>query len=121
MTMGQIRGWAFGLLRIPRSEFGEMRIGEFFEALWAYGQQVEADRRHTGELIRGAAIRLFNTQVAKKSRITEVEKFWRMPWDETRTLDEAVDAVNRMTDEERQASAEALLQRLGIEDDGKTG
>lgn len=114
-----VRGWAFGLLRLSREEFGEMRVGVFHEAMWAYNQQVEADRRHAGELIRGATIRLFNTQVAKRSRMTEVEKFWRMPWDsESPTLTDAVAAIDRMSDEERKASALSLIERLN---NGKTG
>ena len=41
MTFGQVRGWAFGLLHIPRSEFYLMRPGEFWEALEAHIQEKE--------------------------------------------------------------------------------
>ena len=115
-----VRGWGIGLLHMTPGEFGETRIGIFYEALWAYRQEKEADRRHLGELIRGATIRLFNTQVGKRSRMTEVEKFWRMPWDsESPTLADAVQALDRMTDEERMASAMALINKF--DEDGKTG
>lgn len=79
-----MRGLAFGVLGMSRKEFYEMRPGEFLEALEAHNEEVAADRRHMGELIRGATLRLFNTQVAQKSRMRDPAKFWRMPWDETR-------------------------------------
>jgi len=116
-----VRGWAIGLLHMDRREFGETRVGEFYEAMWAYRQQVEADRRHVGELIRGATVRLFNTQVERRYRMAEVEKFWPMPWDgnPSGSLVDAVRAIDSMTDEERRASAEALLKKF--DEDGKTG
>ena len=115
-----VRGWGIGLLHMTAREFGETRVGIFYEALWAYRQEKEADRRHLGELIRGATIRLFNTQVAKRSRTTDLTRFWPMPWDDDRpSLAEAVAALDRMTDEERLASAEALLAKF--DNDGTTG
>ena len=101
-------------------EFGETRLGIFYEALWAHRQEKEADRRHLGELIRGATIRLFNTQVDRRSRQAEVDKFWKMPWDgDSPTLADAVRAIDAMTEEERQASADALVRKF--EEHGKTG
>ena len=115
-----VRGWGVGLLHMTAREFGETRVGIFYEALWAYRQEKEADRRHLGELIRGATIRLFNTQVGKRSRMTDLDKFWRMPWDDDRpTLADAVAALDSMTDEERLASAEARLAKF--DNDGTTG
>jgi hypothetical protein len=114
-----VRGWGVGLLHMTAREFGETRVGIFYEALWAYRQEKEADRRHLGELIRGATIRLFNTQVGKRSRVTDLDKFWRMPWDDDRpTLADAVAALDSMTDEERLVSAEALLAKF--DNDGTT-
>ena len=67
---------------MTRKEFYEMRPGEFLEALAAHNEEVIANRRHMGELIRGATLRLFNIQVAQKSRMRDPAKFWPMPWDE---------------------------------------
>lgn len=52
--------------------------------------------------------------------MTDLDKFWRMPWDDDRpTLADAVAALDSMTDEERLASAEALLAKF--DNDGTTG
>ena len=52
-----------------------MPVGEFWEAVRAYGRREEANARHLGELTRGAALRLFNVQ------IRDPAEFWPMPWD----------------------------------------
>ena len=113
--MGDIRGWAFGLLRMGREEFGLMRPGEFFEALRAYRDEKNADRRHVGELVRGAALRLFNLQIRKKDRITDPRKFWKMPWDEEIEDKETriVRELNALSDEERFDKASSLLEKIG--------
>lgn len=112
--MGQIRGLAFGLLKLNREEFFTMRVGEFYEAIDAYNKQVEADRRHIGELVRGAALRLFNIQVAKESRISDPVKFWKMPWDE-QAEDKELQRLKNMSQEERDAAAKVALERLGLQ------
>lgn len=80
--MGDIRGMAFGLLHLSRKDFFEMRLGEFWESMKAYRDDQESYRRHIGELVRGATLRLFNIQLKPNDRIREPSKFWRMPWDE---------------------------------------
>lgn len=90
-----------------------MRLGEFWEAMDAHGKEKEADRRHMGELVRGAALRLFNTQVAQKDRITNPVEFWRMPWDDVPTKDEELERFNNMTDKERAESARNFLDKVG--------
>lgn len=90
-----------------------MRLGEFWEAWDAYNQEKEADRRHMGELVRGATLRLFNLQVAKKDRYTDPSKFWRMPWDEITTADEELERFEAMTDDERADSAKDFLNKIG--------
>jgi len=77
-----MRGWAFGLLGIPRAEFYMMPVGEFWEAMRAYGIKEEANAKHLGELARGAALRLFNVQLRRKDQIKDPSKFWPMPWDD---------------------------------------
>lgn len=72
-----------------------MRPGEFLEALAAHNEEVTADRRHLGELVRGATLRLFNIQVAQKSRMRDPAKFWPMPWDESRVQSEQ-DEIRRL-------------------------
>lgn len=90
-----------------------MRLGEFWEALDAHNNEVEADRRHMGELVRGATLRLFNLQIAKKDRFTDPAKFWRMPWDESTTNDGELERFEAMTDEERAENAKNFLNKIG--------
>lgn len=90
-----MRGLAFGVLGMSRKEFYEMRPGEFLEALAAHNEEVAADRRHIGELIRGATLRLFNIQVTQKSRMRDPAKFWPMPWDESKAQSES-DEIRRL-------------------------
>lgn len=89
-----------------------MRPGEFWEAMDAHNKEKEADRRHMGELIRGAALRLFNTQVSKKDRIADPVKFWRMPWDIV-VIDEELERFNKMNDEERADNARSFIKKIG--------
>lgn len=89
-----------------------MRVGEFWEAMNAYSAEKNADRQHIGELIRGAAIRLFNTQVKKP--ITRVQDFWSFPWDvnpEDFNASE-IHRLDALTDDERQAEAQKFLDRI---------
>lgn len=90
-----------------------MRLDEFWEAMDAHNQEKEADRRHIGELVRGATLRLFNLQIAQKDRITDPAKFWRMPWDEFTTKDEELERFEAMTDEERAENAKDFLNKIG--------
>lgn len=90
-----------------------MRLDEFWEAMDAHNQEKEADRRHIGELVRGATLRLFNLQIAKKDRIADPAKFWRMPWDEITTKDEELERFEAMTDEERAENAKEFLNKIG--------
>lgn len=93
-----------------------MRIGEFFEALKAYRDEKDADRRHAGELARGAALRLFNLQLRKGSQILDPSKFWPMPWDKAEVSEdqEIVEQLDKLTDEERMDKALELLTRVGM-------
>lgn len=90
-----------------------MRLGEYWEALDAHNNEVEADRRHMGELVRGATLRLFNLQIAKKDRFTDPTKFWRMPWDDFTTTDGELERFEAMTDEERAENAKDFLNKIG--------
>lgn len=90
-----------------------MRLDEFWEAMDAHNQEKEADRRHIGELVRGATLRLFNLQVAKKDRYIDPAKFWRMPWDEFTAVDEELERFEAMTDEERAENAKDFLKKIG--------
>lgn len=90
-----------------------MRPGEFWEALRAYNEEKGADRRHIGELVRGAALRLWNLQVAEKSRIRNVSKFWPMPWDdETRSEEDEIKRLAGLSEEEAQKEARKFLNKL---------
>lgn len=88
-----------------------MRFGELLEGLAAYREAKDADRRHIGELVRGAALRLFNIELKPKDRITDPAKFWRMPWDPDG--DEAEREMASWTKEERDQKAREFLERIG--------
>lgn len=88
-----------------------MRLGEFWEAMNAYNKEKEADRRHIGELARGVALRLFNVQVAQKSRISDAALFWPMPWDEIK-VDDGLERLEAMTDEERAEEVQKFLKKV---------
>ena len=90
-----------------------MRLDEFWEAMDAHNKEKEADRMHVGELVRGAALRLFNLQLAQKDRITDPAKFWRMPWDEISMADIEQQQFEQMTDNERAESARNFLDKVG--------
>lgn len=88
-----------------------MRPGEFWEALDAHNKEKEADRRHTGELARGAALRLFNIQVTPKSRISDVTQFWPMPWDEIK-VDEEMERLEALSDSEKAEAVQEFLRKI---------
>ena len=91
-----------------------MRPGEFWEALRAYNEEVSADRRHLGELVRGATLRLWNLQVSPKSRLTNARKFWPMPWDEE--LDGEFREIKRLEnlgEEDTQKEIDKFLKKIG--------
>ena len=113
MSLGDIRGIALGVLGMTLPDFYAMPVGVFWEALGAHYKEVEAERRHIGELVRGAALRLFNINLKRKDQIQDPRKFWAMPWDEPTVEDEQVRALDKMTDEQRAASARSLLQKIG--------
>jgi hypothetical protein len=113
MSLGDIRGIALGVLGMSLPDFYAMPVGVFWEALGAHQKEVEAERRHMGELVRGAALRLFNINLKRKDQIRDPRKFWEMPWDEPSEEEEQVKALEKMTDEQRAASARSLLQKIG--------
>lgn len=81
----------------------------------AYQEELEAGRRHIGELIRGLAVRLVSVQVSKKDqhRLQDLRKFWPMPWDAPDKEAEIVKKLESLTDEERQQEANRLLEKIG--------
>lgn len=89
-----------------------MRPGEFWEAMDAHSKEKEADRRHAGELARGASLRIFNALVTAKSRITDPTEFWRMPWDEAK-IDEGLEYLQSLTQDERAEEAREFINRIG--------
>ena len=121
MSMGDIRGLAVGVLGMRISDFYDMPVGVFWEALEAHYKEVEAERRHVGELVRGAALRLFNINLKKSDQIRDPRKFWPMPWDDVvEDGDEAVRELESLSDEERDARAAAFLKNIGwMTNDGR--
>lgn len=112
LFIGQVRGWAFARLHLSRNDFYQMRPGEFWEAIAMWSDDTGADRKHIGELVRGAAFNLWNLQVDKKHRFKDPAKWWPMPWD-IKKKDESVEHLNNMTDEERAADASRFLKETG--------
>ena len=96
---------------MSRADFYDMRLGEFFEAMDAFRREQEAGRQHTGNLVRGLAIRVVNLFV--KAKYKSEQKFWPMPWD---AADDApgdvAEELAQMTDEERQAKVNEFLSKL---------
>lgn len=109
-----MRGLAFGVLGMTRKEFYEMRPGEFLEALAAHNEEVDADRKHLGELVRGATLRMFNLQVAQKNRYKDPAKFWPMPWDERKntTEKEEIHRLEHLDEAGQQEEVQKFLSRI---------
>ena len=89
-----------------------MRPGEYWEAISMWSQDTGADRRHIGELVRGAAFNLWNLQVDKNHRFKDPAKWWPMPWDKKQT-DDVGKRLDNMTDEERDEAARRFLENTG--------
>lgn len=89
-----------------------MRPGEFWEALRAYEAKISADRRHLGELVRGATLRLWNLQVTGKSRITDPKRFWPMPWDEGGTEEDEIQRLASLSEDEKFKEAEKFFKKV---------
>lgn len=97
------------------SEFYLMRPGEFWEAVEAHSNEVEAERRHIGELIRGATLRILGPHL--KRPVTDIASWWPMPWDEKKIDEEReeIERLNNLTDEQRANEARAFLELINGE------
>ena len=89
-----------------------MRPGEFWEAMNAYNDEVTAQRRHLGELTRGATLRLWNLQVEKNDRIDDARKFWPMPWDDPIDDDSEIKRLASLSEEETQKEVDKFYSRI---------
>lgn len=99
---------------MSRRDFYEMRPGEFWEALRAHTEEKNTDRRHIGELVRGATLRLFNLQVDKRYRITDPRKFWAMPWDDAaaRKEEEEIKRLGSLSEAETAKEVRKFMERI---------
>ena len=88
-----------------------MRPAELFEALWAYRQERDADRRHIGELVRGATARLINLNLEPCKQITDLVSFWPMPWDEPEDDYEEENRLRGLSEEERAEEIKKFMER----------
>ena len=111
MTVGMVRGMAVGLLRMSLEEFYGMRPAELFEALWAYRQERDADRRHIGELVRGATARLININLERCKQITDLVSLWPRAWDEPEDDDEEESRLRGLSEEERAEEIKKFMER----------
>ena len=110
MTIARLRAWAIALLHLGVEDFNRLRLGELLDAMRVWQEEKKAERRHIGELVRGAALRLFNLQLKAKDRITDPAKFWRMPWDEME--DDVSREIASWTQEDRDSKAKEFLSRI---------
>lgn len=94
-----------------KEDFYLLTVGEFYEAIAIYRAKEDAERRHIGELVRGAALRLWDTQVGRKDFISDPARFWRMPWDEA--PESAEESIGALSDEEREESIGDMLELMG--------
>lgn len=103
---------------MTREEFYLLRPGEFWEALEAHRQEKEDDRIHMGELVRGAVLRIYNSERKPAHQIQDPTKFWRMPWDDPEGSEEKeIERLSGLDEKERLEEAEKFLKR--IRKDGK--
>lgn len=78
----------------------------------AHNAELSNQRKHIGELIRGATIRLWNLQVDKKNRISDVRKFWTMPWDEPIEDDSEVKRLSSLGEDETQEEIDKFFSKV---------
>lgn len=106
---------ALAYFGLKGNEFGELRPSDFWCAVGVRLDEKSADRRHSAELARGAALRLWNLQVKKECRISEPALFWRMPWDEDPQQEEErkIKEIQSLSSRDRDNMAKRFLERLG--------
>lgn len=109
-TIRQMRGWGIALLHLSPDDLGRLRLPDYWSAMTAYSEQVQADRQHQGDLIRCATMMLINLQLKPKDRFKRVQDFWPMPWDPL--SEDPGKAIRDMSDEERQSMYNDFLKRL---------
>jgi len=118
LTLGDCRGIAIGTLGMTLGNFLDCPVGVFWEAVEAHQREMEAGRRHTGELIRGAALRLFNLQLKRGDQIKDPRDFWPMPWDDEKEAGEAGERPEAGTGMRDPAE---LLRKIGWSTDTTDG
>ena len=91
-------------------DLGRLRLPDYWSAMTAYSEQVQADRQHQGDLIRCATMMLINLQLKPKDRFKRVQDFWPMPWDPP--SEDPGKAIRDMSDAERQSMYNDFLKRL---------
>lgn len=102
---------------MTREEFYQMRPGEFWEALQAHREEKEDDRIHMGELVRGAVLRMYNSEREPRHQIKDPSKFWHMPWDDPEDAEEnEIKRLTSLTDEERNKEVQEFLRRTKKQD-----
>ena len=99
---------------MSRADFYDFRLGEFFEAMFAYRQEAESGREHVGNLVRTQTFRIFRLFASRKdqARLNKEEQFWPMPWDEVDEKENAAEALAKMSNEERQERLQDFLNKL---------
>ena len=78
----------------------------------AHQEEKDADRRHIGELVRGATLNLMNIQLDRQHKITDPVKFWPMPWDDIVDEDAEVKRLESMSKDERQREVQKFFDRI---------
>jgi len=94
-------------LGLTPDAFGLLRQGEYWEAMIAWSEDRNADRRQTAEVIRAVGLRLFNIQLAKGKGLS-LHDFLPFPWDQ----EEDDGGLSEMTKEEREKNEKAFLNSI---------
>lgn len=66
---------------MPRVEFWEMPLREFFLKLHYYFENETRRFREQAELVRLQTVTLVNIQLATKDRIKDARRLWKFPWE----------------------------------------
>lgn len=74
-------------MNLSPDEFGEMRIGDFWDKLHGWGREKEERFRLQAELTRLQTADLVNVHLKKEDRIAPGQ-LWRFPWEEEEEKEE---------------------------------
>ena len=95
-------------LGLGLESFGLLRQGEYWEAMLAWLEDRQADRRQEAEVIRGVGLRRFNLWADGPS--LKGHDFLPFPWDPEEQPDDG--GLSMMNENEKKASLENLMKHV---------